>query len=179
METQDKITEWRAEYKREMRDYPIDAKVVYLASSYRSARGEYGTCEYIQEAADWARKLWKIGLAVISPVLNTAHFSGEDVPNMVWLLGDFAIIRKCNALVVHPNAMEGSVVTSRGVKVEIEMARSVDIPVFYLPESFGKLCKWAKFGTTPNSELDVMPIDLVHEAGCETWHNTFGMEVAA
>lgn len=171
METRDRVTEWRSEYKRLLKNYPIAPKRVYLASSYRSARGEYGVREYVQEAADLARKLWKIGLAPLSPVLNTAHFGGDDIPVLAWLLGDFAWVRASDALVVHPNACdEEGKVTSRGVAAEIEVARDAELPVFYLMDHWAKLCAWAKSGVVKNSEVGSHDdLQRCVAAGCEMW----------
>lgn len=141
MEAQERITEWRAEHKRLLRDYPVHPKVVYLASCYRSARGEHGVDQYVHEASVLARKLWKLGLAVICPAKNTAFFGGSDIPDQCWLLGDFAMIRRCDGFVLHPNWE-----SSRGAAAELQVAQDAGLPIFYMTDGWTKLARWAKGG---------------------------------
>lgn len=143
MESEAKIREFEASFDRLYREYPEDPKVVYLASCYRSARGEHGVECNVHEASVLARRLWKLGLAVICPVKNTSMFGGIDVPDDCWLLGDFAMIRRCDAIVMHPNWE-----TSSGAKQELEVARKHGLPVFYLMEHWRKLAAWAKKGAS-------------------------------
>ena len=141
MEARARITEWEAEFRRLEREYPVRPKLIYLASCYRSARGEHGVDQYIHEASVLARKLWKLGLGVLCPVKNTAFFGGIDIPDFCWLRGDFEMIRRCDGLVLHPNWE-----SSRGADAERTVALAEGIPVFYLMEQWGKLAVWAKDG---------------------------------
>lgn len=143
MESQARITEWEAEFRRLEREYPERPKLVYLASCYRSAQGEHGVDKYIHEASVLARQLWKLGLVVHCGVKNTAFFSGPDVPEMCWLRGDFEIIRRCDGFVLHPNWED-----SEGAKLELEVARECGLPVFFMPDNWRKLANWAKGGVT-------------------------------
>ncbi len=143
MESTSRQSEFTQSYDRLNREYPLDPKLVYLASCYRSAQGEYGVTRYFEDASHVARAMWKLGLAVICPVKNTSHFGGTDVPDQVWLTGDFAMIRVCEAIVMHPN-WESSV----GAKDELEEAKRHGKRVFFLEDNFKgdwkKLAAWAK-----------------------------------
>ena len=156
MEAQARITEWKAEYKRLLRDYPKNPKVVYLASCYRSARGEHGVDKYIHEASVLARKLWKIGLAVICPAKNTAFFGGMDCPDWIWLDGNSAFIRRCDGFVLHPNWE-----TSAGAEAERQVAVELGLPIFYMPDQFNKLAHWAKGGNGLCQLTSTNPSSLV------------------
>lgn len=141
MESSARIREFDAEYKRLEREYPQNPKIVYLASCYRSARGEHGVDLHIAEASVVARKLWKLGLSVICPVKNTAFFGGCDIPDECWLLGDCAMIKRCDAIVMHENYE-----TSAGARRELECAREAGIPAFFLMKDWRKVAAWAKGG---------------------------------
>src|SRR5579859_1562807 len=143
MESDAKIIEWRAEFKRLNAEFPDRPKIVYLTSCYRSGRGEHGVDLYIADASELARKIWKLGLGVICPVKNTAFFGGIDIPDMCWLKGDFEMIRRCDALVMHPNWE-----TSSGARMELEVAQEQGLPIFYLMSQWRKLAAWAKKETT-------------------------------
>ena len=141
MESLEQLTKWKTEYRRLEREYPEQPKVVYLASCYRSGRGEHGVDQYIHEAGILARKIWKLGLSVFSPVKNTAFFSGIDIPDRCWICGGFEILRRCDALVVHSNGSH-----SEGAQEEVRVAGQTGIPVFYLMERWRALAAWAKKG---------------------------------
>src|SRR5579859_4747751 len=152
MESQTRISEFRQSYQRLNREYPVNPKLVYLASCYRSARGEYGVKEHIESAAQMARAIWKLGLAVICPAMNTAFFSGIDVPDTFWLTGDFVMVRRCDGIVMHPNWEE-----STGAQAELVEARLHGLPIFFIDEGYKgdwkKLAAWAK-----------KPADITHSS---------------
>ena len=139
MESLKQITKWKTEYRRLEREYPEQPKVVYLASCYCSGRGEHGVDKYIHEAGILARRIWKLGLAVLCPVKNTAFFSGIDIPDKCWFYGDFEMLRRCDALIVHSNGSH-----SEGAQEEAKVAGEIGIPVFYLMERWRALAAWAK-----------------------------------
>ncbi len=152
MESKARQSEFEQSHERLSREYPADPKIVYLASAYRSARGEYGVTEHINAALPVARAIWKLGLACICPVLNTAHFGGCDVPDEVWLAGDFAILRRLDAIVMHENSE-----ASEGAQQELKVARNEGLPVFYLPKDWRLLAAWAKRDDIIRTCKDVEP----------------------
>ncbi len=143
MESATRQSEFKQSFERLDREYPANPKRVYLASCYRSSQGEYGVTRYIEEASHVARAMWKLGLAVLCPVKNTSHFGGSDVPDQVWLTGDFAFIDVCEAIVMHPNWE-----ISSGARAELDYAKGLGLRVFYLEDGFKgdwkKLAAWAK-----------------------------------
>lgn len=139
MESEARVQEFAASRNRLLAEYPERPKIVYLASCYRSARGEYGVREHIEAAAPVARAIWKLGLGCICPVMNTAYLGGCDIPTKVWLYGDFEMIRRCDGLVAHENAPD-----SLGAQKEIAVAFDAGVRIFHLPQDWRKLAAWAK-----------------------------------
>lgn len=99
-------------------------RVVYLAHRIRDPRGIYYHQQNIERAAAIALRLWQMGFAAICPGLNTLNFDGS-APDDVWLKGDIAIMRRCDAVVMAPGWQ-----TSVGAKGEREHALKCGIPVF-------------------------------------------------
>jgi len=90
----------------------------------------------IRKAEKLARKVWLAGHAAICPHLNTAHWGGD----LTWedfLLGDLAIISRCDAMLVVPGW-----INSKGTYTEIGFAEQNNIPVFY---SLGELLNDERF----------------------------------
>ena len=139
MESPEQLAKWKRECRRLEREYPEQPKVVYLASCYHSERGEHGVDQYIHEAGILARKIWKLGLAVLCPMKNIAFFDGIDIPDTCWLHGNSEMLRRCDALVIHSNKE-----LSEGIQEEISVAGDKGIPVFYLMERWKALAAWAK-----------------------------------
>lgn len=111
----------------------------YTAGKYR-AETEWELIENIRLAEQWAAWCWKIGLPVICPHKNTAHYGGiMGIPDSVWLEGDLEMIRRCDVLVVMDNWRSSS-----GTKDEIKLAEELEIPIFYMPEDSKKLVKWVR-----------------------------------
>ncbi len=103
-------------------------KLIYVAHKYRDKRGPYWTKMHIQEAADVAVNLWRMGAAVICPGLNTFFFDGsirDGCSEPEWFLGDLEMVRRCDAVVLSPNW-----ITSQGAEREKQEALSHGIPVF-------------------------------------------------
>lgn len=103
-------------------------KVVYLAHPYRGA-GEWQIRANIDRAATVARDLWKLGLAVLSPVTNSAFMSGPDIPEEVFLRGGLELLSRCDAIVMGPGWRE-----SEGCRAEKRRAEDLGMPVFDLDE---------------------------------------------
>lgn len=100
-------------------------KVVYIAGPYRAA-SEWQVLENIRRAESLALEAWKLGAAVICPHKNTAFFGGA-APDETWLKGDLEILGRCDAILCVPG-WEQSV----GAKGEVQLARSLGLPVFQL-----------------------------------------------
>ncbi len=103
-------------------------KVIYVAGPYRDKRGGWYVQLNIRAAEGVAMELWRMGAAAICPHLNTLHFDGPLSINTI-LQGDFEILSRCDALVALPGWER-----SLGTMAEIEVAASLDIPVFYWPD---------------------------------------------
>ena len=104
--------------------YPL----AYLAGPYRSAAGLPGIEANILAAGRIARDLWQMGFAVICPHKNTGLMDGA-IPDQGWLEGDFAMISRCDVIVMMPNWKESS-----GARAEHEFALQVGVPIFYWAE---------------------------------------------
>src|SRR3989304_3909163 len=99
-------------------------KVVYVSGPYRSPTLR-GTVENIRKAEELAIQVWQAGAACICPHLNTALLDGS-CPDNVWLAGDLAIIRKCDAMIMLDDWM-----FSRGAQAAKLLAEELKIPVFF------------------------------------------------
>jgi hypothetical protein len=109
-------------------------KIVYIAGPYR-AGSEYQVLQNIRRAEELAIRVWRSGAACICPHKNTAFFGGA-AEDAVWLEGDLEIIRRCDAVVCTETWR-----MSRGAVGEVELARSLSIPVF---EDFEEFLLWLK-----------------------------------
>jgi hypothetical protein len=85
------------------------------------------------EALSW--EVWALGAAAVCPHLNTAHFQ-DSLPDDIWLLGDLAILAKCDAMILTPDWERSS-----GARAEREFAEQRGIPVF---EDLADLNGWLK-----------------------------------
>lgn len=103
-------------------------KVVYVAGPFRGPNS-WEIEENIRRAERLALEAWKLGAAVICPHSNTRFFQGA-APDHVWLDGDLAILRKCDAILMTPDWERSS-----GAKAEREHAIQHGIRVLLtLPE---------------------------------------------
>lgn len=100
-------------------------KVLYLAHPIRDKRGIWYHNQNIRQAEAIALDLWLMGFAVICPGKNTENFDGAAVDD-VWLRGDLEILARCDAVVMAPSWMD-----SEGARGELDLARSLDMPVFF------------------------------------------------
>jgi len=105
-------------------------KVIYVAGKY-SAISEWDLEENIHHAATIARRLWLQGWATICPHMNTAHFggyrqNGSDAFKNMWREGDLELVRRCDAIYM----LEGWE-QSEGAKQELELAKELNLDVFY------------------------------------------------
>jgi len=102
--------------------------VVYVAGPFRGAH-HWEIEQNIRRAETLALEVWRAGFACICPHLNTRHYQGV-LPDHVWLDGDLAILKKCDAVLMTSDWMR-----STGAKAEHDFALLHRIPVFYTLES--------------------------------------------
>lgn len=81
-------------------------RVIYLAGPYRASTIHEIKLN-IDRAEKYALHLWALGWAVICPHKNTALLDGA-MPDEVWLEGDLAILKKCDAIAMMPGWEESS-----------------------------------------------------------------------
>lgn len=109
-------------------------KVVYVAGPFR-ADTPWGVEQNIRRAEAFALELWRTGkFAVICPHTNTRFFD-KAAPDDVFLQGDLAILKRCDAVVLIPGWGR-----SKGSNAEVVAAWSAGIPVF---EEISALIEWA------------------------------------
>ena len=101
-----------------------DKKIVYIAGPYR-ADSEWEVKQNIDRAEAVALKYWRAGYAVFCPHKNSS-FMGGSCPDETWLEGGLEILKRCDAIV-----MMSGWGNSRGSCKEIELARELNIPVFF------------------------------------------------
>jgi hypothetical protein len=106
--------------------------LVFVSGPYRGP-GNWAIEQNIRRAEALALEAWALGAAVICPHKNTAHFDGA-LPDGVWLAGDLEMVRRCDAVVCTSDWAR-----STGARGEVELARSLGIPVF---ESITELASW-------------------------------------
>jgi len=106
-------------------------KVVYVAGPYRGET-ESDVVRNIRAAEAVAIRIWKMGHAAICPHKNTALFGGL-CPDDVWLKGDLEILSRCDELILCVGWEK-----SKGTADEIQLAKSLGIPVFYTLEAWEK-----------------------------------------
>ena len=103
--------------------------LAYVAGPYR-AKTEWQLVQNIREAEDLALELWRMGLAVICPQKNTAHFGGGIITeeggadDSLWLAGDLVMMLRCDLVVTTDRWQE-----SAGARAEVDIAHKYGIPV--------------------------------------------------
>lgn len=117
--------------------------VVYLAGPFRGP-DHWAIAENVRQAERLALAVWRSGAACLCPHANTAHFQGA-APDQVWLDGDLAMLRRCDAVLMTPDWRH-----SAGARAEREWAVLHRIPVF---ESLASLQQW--LATQENRREDI------------------------
>ncbi len=104
-------------------------RIVFVAGPYRAAT-ENGVHENIGRARAVALPLWRPGVMVFCPHLNSAFMGGAQ-PDRVFLDGALAMLAKCDAVVLVPGWER-----STGTQAEIELANRLGIPVYESADDF-------------------------------------------
>lgn len=102
--------------------------VVYVAGPFR-ANNSWEVEKNIRRAEELSLSVWLEGMAAICPHANTRFFDGA-APDNIWLTGDLAILRKCDAVLMTEDYLK-----SKGACIERQEALQLRIPVFYSLES--------------------------------------------
>lgn len=97
---------------------PYTPKAKDPAESYKEQQG------YITEAREYAITLWRCGIAVICPPLNTMHMD-HMAPRDVFLDGYLELLKRSDAVLVI-----GDWQTHEGCLGEVALAEKLKIPVF-------------------------------------------------
>jgi hypothetical protein len=101
--------------------------VAYVAGPYRSET-IYDIEQNIQRAKRLAAELWKRGYAVICPHANSGFMDGV-CDDETFLEGELELLRRSDFVVVL-NGWEGS----GGTRKELELAKSLGIPIYFEKE---------------------------------------------
>jgi hypothetical protein len=107
-------------------------RVIFVAAPFR-AKTEWQRAENVRHAERAALEVWKAGACAVCPQANSALFQ-DECPDEVFLEGYRRLVARCDALLVAGQQSEG-------VRREIEVARNVNIPVFYTVE---ELSAWIR-----------------------------------
>lgn len=99
-------------------------KVIYIAGKYTDSNKSLIN-RNIKLAEKMSKVIWRNGMAVICPHLNTKHWNGI-LSQDEFLEGYFSIVKKCDALF-----MLGNWKDSEGATAEHWLAASRHIPIFY------------------------------------------------
>jgi len=98
-------------------------KLVYVAGPFRAASA-WDIEQNIRSAEELALELWRRGVAVICPHTNTRFFQGA-APDEVWLKGTLEMLKRCDAVMLVAGWEQSS-----GSRVEVKVAKELNIPVF-------------------------------------------------
>lgn len=104
-------------------------KLAYVAGPYRG-KSKIKLINRLQvicnilRAAKVAKKLWKMGYAVICPHLNSALMDGV-APDEAFLNGDLLMLDRCDLIV-----LQGKWHKSSGTVGEVKRARRNEMPVY-------------------------------------------------
>lgn len=109
--------------------------LAYIIGAYRDKRGSYYVEQNIRAAEKIALMVWRMGAVVYCPHLNTRHFDGA-MEDKVWLAGHIEVLRRSDFVVICPKYK-----SSAGSLAEIEVARAIRIPRFYMPKDREKLIR--------------------------------------
>lgn len=133
---------------------------VYVAGSY-SSDNVIGVLNNIRTGMRISTELFLQGFAPFAPWLDHQYQfylrEGESLSVGDYYEYSISWLRKSDALLVLPNSEK-----SRGVAMEIEVAKSLGIPIF---QRIHDLCRWRnqlENGITGQQESDTASIDTDH-----------------
>jgi hypothetical protein len=109
-------------------------KVVYIGGPFRG-NSAWDIEENIRRAERLALEVWRAGAACLCPHTNTRFFQNA-APDDVWLIGDLAMLARCDAFFVTEDWERSS-----GTRAEVKFCEKYGIPVFYKLED---LLEWLK-----------------------------------
>jgi nucleoside 2-deoxyribosyltransferase len=106
--------------------------VIYVAGPFRCAsqhvpgqQDSWGIQENVMRAMRLSLDVWRLGAAAVCPHANTMFFQNA-APDEVWLDGDLAMLKKCDAVLMTPDWERSS-----GARAEFHFAAENDIPVLF------------------------------------------------
>jgi nucleoside 2-deoxyribosyltransferase len=111
-------------------------KVIYVGGPYK-ARTPEEVERNIAAASDMAFRVWSCGHVAICPHLNVPKGAEEKLPRAVFLMGDLAILRRCDALLV-----VGDWESSAGTVAEWQEAKRLGLPAFETLEALLQYPGW-------------------------------------
>jgi hypothetical protein len=115
--------------------------VVYVAGPFRGP-DHWVIWKNINQAAELALEVWKMGAACICPHMNTFCFQGA-APDEIWLDGDLAILTRCDAILMTPDWQRSS-----GARAEHDIALKHGLQIFYTLDA---LKEWVMLWSLPSS----------------------------
>lgn len=101
-------------------------KLIYVAGPYTDDDFDV-VKENVRIAALVSQELWRNGFVAICPHLNTYEFDVGKNPHTTFLVGDFEIIKRCDAVLMLPGWEE-----SMGAYAEHIFAKWLGKPVVYM-----------------------------------------------
>jgi len=99
-------------------------RIVYVAGPFRGPNA-WAIEQNIRRAEALALGVWIAGAAAICPHCNTRFYQGV-LDDDVWIKGDLAILRRCDAILMAPNWEQ-----SEGAQSEYALAQDLNLPTFY------------------------------------------------
>lgn len=98
--------------------------VVFVSGPFR-APDQWKQWQNTLAAGALGLAVWKLGAVALVPHLNSAFFQGA-APDEVWLVGDLALLAKCDAIIMTPDWERSS-----GARTERATAEGLGLPIFY------------------------------------------------
>jgi hypothetical protein len=99
-------------------------KIIYTAGPYRAA-SEEDKARNVERAKWWAEALWRLGLTVICPHVNTYDMD-MAIPPEEFVRRDLYLVGRCDAVFMLPGWEQ-----SEGAGLERKFAMEHGIPIFY------------------------------------------------
>lgn len=107
-------------------------RIVYVSGAYSAPTIEE-TRNNIEFARSHAIDLWRLGLGVVCPHLNTMFFEMHGIPYEQMMEFDLLLLNRVDAIFMLPNWTQ-----SKGAFREWDYANKLGIPIFYSIEEINK-----------------------------------------